>query len=256
MEKYQISPNVIKDNWDEFIGFIENGISSPRREKLLEFYKKFQDRLIIYPASHKKEYHNAIPGGYIDHVVRVVKCALKIEKIWKEMGVDDSTYTQEEIIFSALNHDLGKIGDEFNPSYIPQDDNWRRDKLGEEYKFNNLVPFASVPDRSLYLLQKYGISYTFNEMLAIQTHDGLWDIANEKYLKNYLPEQKPRTSLPYIIHQADLMAARIEFEKEWLEDFKVEKKPKTNKKEKEKNFKMSSLSSVKSDRLKNIIDGI
>ena len=36
--------------------------------------------------------------------------------------------------------------------------------------------------------------------------------ANEKYLKAFMPEQKPRTSLPYILHQADLMAARIEFE--------------------------------------------
>ena len=36
-----------------------------------------------------------------------------------------------------------------------------------------------------------------------------------------MPEQKPRTSLPFIIHQADLMAARIEFEKEWLPKFNL-----------------------------------
>ena len=35
---------------------------------------------------------------------------------------------------------------------------------------------------------------------------------NVKYLKTYMPEQKPRTSLPFILHQADMMAARIEFE--------------------------------------------
>ena len=29
-------------------------------------------------------------------------------------------------------------------------------------------------------------------------------------------EKKPRTSLPYIIHQADLMSARIEFEQEFF----------------------------------------
>ena len=43
-----------------------------------------------------------------------------------------------------------------------------------------------------------------------------------------MPETKPRTSLPFIIHQADLMASRIEFENEWLDTFsgpakKVEK---------------------------------
>jgi hypothetical protein len=57
-------------------------------------------------------------------------------------------------------------------------------------------------------------------MLAIQTHDGLYDEGNKKYLFTYLPEQKPRTSLPFILHQADLMAARIEFEREWLPKFK------------------------------------
>jgi hypothetical protein len=44
----------------------------------------------------------------------------------------------------------------------------------------------------------------------------------------YLPEQKPRTSLPFIIHQADLMAARIEFEQEWLPKFKNPVTPKQN----------------------------
>ena len=32
---------------------------------------------MIMPAAHKKEYHNAFPGGYIEHVNRVVRCALK-----------------------------------------------------------------------------------------------------------------------------------------------------------------------------------
>ncbi len=41
----------------------------------------------------------------------------------------------------------------------------------------------------------------------------------------YMPEQKPRTSLPFILHQADLMAARIEFEREWLPRLKENKKP-------------------------------
>ncbi len=68
------------------------------------------------------------------------------------MGADVSTYTKEELVFSALNHDLGKMGDEHNDAYIPQDDQWRRDKLGEDYKFNDRLEFMSVPDRSLHLL--------------------------------------------------------------------------------------------------------
>ena len=37
-------------------------------------------------------------------------------------------------------------------SYIPQTDNWRRDKLGEEYMHNKKIAFAAVPDRGLFLL--------------------------------------------------------------------------------------------------------
>jgi hypothetical protein len=31
-----------------------------------------------------------------------------------------------------------------------------------------------------------------------------------------MPETKPRTSIIFILHQADLLAARVEFEREWL----------------------------------------
>lgn len=215
----KLSAEQIQSNWSNLLKGIEENVSSPRKEKLLSFYKQYEDRLMLLPASHKKEYHNAFPGGYVDHVLRVIECAFKLNDVWTEMGVDTSTYTKEELYFSALNHDLGKMGDEENESYIPQTDKWRQEKLGEDYMFNKNLAFASVPDRSLFLLQSHGVSYTFNEMIAIQTHDGLYDEGNKKYLMGYLVEQKPRTSLLFIVHQADMMAARIEFEQEWLKTF-------------------------------------
>jgi hypothetical protein len=180
------------------------------------------------------------------------------------MGADLSTYTKEELVFSALNHDLGKMGDEENESYIPQTDEWRRNKLGEDYMFNKKIPFASVPDRSLFLLQSHGISYSFNEMITIQTHDGLYDEGNKKYLMGFMPEQKPRTSLPLIVHQADLMAARIEFEYEWLPKFNsnLDEQKKKYTLESNKKYptpaaaKQKALGSVKSEGLKNLLDNL
>ena len=118
------------------------------------------------PASHKKEYHNAFPGGYVDHVLRVVDCALKLHKVWEEMGTDISTYTIEELVFSALNHDLGKIGDTEHESYIPQTDQWRKDKLGEDYKFNDNLEYMSVPDRGLHLLMSNDIPFSKNALIS------------------------------------------------------------------------------------------
>ena len=257
----------IQDNWNELMGYINDYISEPRKEKLIEFYEQYADRLMLMPAAHKKEYHNAFPGGYVEHVLRVIRCALKQAELWESEGCDMTTFTTEELIFSALNHDLGKMGDEEQESYIPQTDNWRREKLGEDYMFNTKVPFASVPDRGLFMLQSHGIPYTFNEMLAIQTHDGLYDKANEKYLMTYMPEQKPRTSLPYILHQADLMAARIEFEREWLPKLKEDKKSVDTGKgnftlgnkpnmSKKTSTKTKALGTFKSDSLKNMLDNL
>jgi hypothetical protein len=252
----------IQSNWIEFMSNIDTHISSPRKEKLVEFYEKYQERVILMPASHKKEYHSAFPGGYVDHVNRVVKAALSMSGVWESFGCDMTTFTTEELVFSAINHDLGKMGSVDEESYITQDDKWRREKLGEDYKFNTKVPFASVPDRGLFMLQSHGITYTFNEMLAIQTHDGLYDDANKKYLMTYIPEQKPRTSLPFILHQADMMAARIEFEVEWLPKFKnnldTSKKNFTlgdnNKKQHTTSTRSKALGSIKSEGLKNIFD--
>ena len=254
----KLTAEEIEGNWNTFIGYINKYISSPRKEKLLDFYKKFEDRLVLMPAAHKKEYHNSFPGGYIDHVNRVIECSLKVNSVWSEMGVDKTTYTIEELVFSAINHDLGKMGDEEHDSYIPQDDKWRRDKLGEDYKFNEKVPFASVPDRSLFLLQSHGVQYTFNEMITIQTHDGLYDEANKKYLFSFTPGQKPRTSLPYIVHQGDLMAARIEFEREWLPKLRgeVEKEDNFKLKSTNKTTKDKALGSIKSNSLNNLLQGL
>ena len=127
--------------------------------------------------------------------------------------------------------------------------------------FNKALPFSSVPDRGLFLLQQHDIKYTFNEMIAIQTHDGLYDSANEKYLKAFMPEQKPRTSLPFILHQADMMAARIEFEIEWLPKFSknsvaTPKKNYTLTSNQKGNSKQKALNKVSSVGLKNMLDNL
>ena len=69
-----------------------------------------------------------------------------------------------------------------------------------------------------------------------------------------MPELKPRTSLVFIIHQADLMASRIEFEKEWLPKFGKKETKKDNFKVKTKSSKTKALSSIKSEGLKNLFE--
>ncbi len=253
----ELTAEQIQENWVVFIGWIEDYISEPRRSQLTQFYHKHQEEIMLMPASHKKAYHNAFPGGYVDHVNRVVKGALAINKVWLDFECEKN-YTEEELVFSALNHDLGKMGDEDNYAHLPSTDEWRKKNLGEMYKFNDALAYMSVPERSIKLLVDNDIKLTQNEWLSIRLHDGLYDPANEPYLKNYMPELKPRTSLVFIIHQADLMASRIEFEKEWLPKFgkKEEKKDNFKMKDKKTSSKTKALGSIKSQGLKSMLDNL
>ena len=67
------------------------------------------------------------------------------------------------------------------------------------------------------------------------------------------------TSLPFIIHQADLIASRIEFEREWLPKFKGEIKKVNNfavTKAPKQTIKTKTLSNVKSQGLMDMLDNI
>ena len=244
----------IKENYDVLIKGIEKYVTGDRKQKFLDFYNSLDDRIALLPASHKKAYHNCFPGGYVEHVVRVITASFKLHVVWSEMGMAD-TFTEEELFVSALNHDLGKIGSLEEVSVFPSNDEWRKKNLGEMYTFNTKNEYMTVPDRSLFLLQQAGIQLTTNEYIAIKTHDGLYDDANSPYLKGFMPETKPRTSLPYVIHQADLMAARIEFEREWNGKFGKEQPKQKVSKQDRVNTNLDKIGSGK-DNLMNLVKNL
>lgn len=250
-----LSAEQIQENWTEFLGNIETHISEPRKQVLLDYYTANQERFLLMPAAHTTKYHNCFPGGYVEHVNRVVACALQQAQLWADMGCDMSTFTVEELVFAAINHDLGKVGDSANDLYIPSKDEWRRKNLGEMYTFNSEVGFMTIPDRSLFLLQEAGIRYTVNEMLAIRTHDGLYDEANKPYYISRIPESRPKSAIIYILHQADLMASIIEMQKgagdaPKSKNFELKKTPVQHKQQ----AKNKALSNIQSPGLKNVMD--
>jgi hypothetical protein len=201
----------LQANYDKLLSYIDKYIKGDRAKKLIHMYKEHAERIMLMPASSIDHHHNTFPGGYVDHVMRVIDCALKLKALWAEMG-SYINYTDEEIVFAALNHDLGKIGTEEAEQYIPNDSEWHRKNLGKIYKYNPENPFMTVPDRSLFLLQQRGISVSFNEYLAIKLHDGLYEESNKPYYISNTKESKLRCNLPILLHHADHMASRIEFE--------------------------------------------
>jgi hypothetical protein len=101
-----LSPEQMIENLSKFYSLIDKYISGERKDKLLEMYKDIEETLTTSPASTRVNFHNAFPGGYLDHVVRVTEGALIFEKVWDKFG-QSKNYTTEELVFSAINHDLG-----------------------------------------------------------------------------------------------------------------------------------------------------
>ena len=203
----------IAKNYEKHLKIIDHYIVD-RGDQVKTMLNDLEDTYVMAPASGKSWYHNAFAGGYVDHVNRVVEYSVKQMKLYEEMG-GTIDFTQEELVFSALFHDLGKIGDKDNASYIPQTDKWRQDKLHEMYTPNGELDFMLVPDRSLFTLQEYGIKVTKNEYLAIKLHDGVFSDANKPYFFSNQPNARMKTSIVNILHSADFLASKVEYDK-WL----------------------------------------
>lgn len=225
-----IPAETIQKNWEIFIGNIQKHITGERKQQLLDFYNFLEDQIILAPASSREAYHNAFPGGYVDHVNRVVDYALKFHEVWV-FESNNMDYTKEELVFAALHHDLGKVGLKDAPQYIPNPSEWHVKNLGQIYKNNPDLDFMTVPDRALFMLQDYGIKVSLNETLGIKLTDGMYDEANKPYLMGYDADQRIKCNIPLILHQADMMASRVEWENHYyLPKKNGERKPVEKKK--------------------------
>ena len=210
----QLTEQQIVDNWNRLIQLVEDTFSGERKEKLLKMYKYFEDRMSVAPASGKAHYHNAMVGGYVEHVLHVIDISIQIKKMWESNGAMIN-FTDEELIFAAMHHDLGKVGDLNQDYYTPQDSEWHRKNKGEIFKHNPNLQYMSVTDRAILLLNHFGISMSEWEYIGLRLTDGLYEEANKPYYISYNPSWQLKTNIAYILHQADSMATHIEYD-QWM----------------------------------------
>ena len=223
----ELTPKQIQYNWEQLRSLINNTFEGERLEKLNKIYDHFEDRMCVAPASGTEHFHNAHVGGYVEHVLHVVDLALKFTNVWEADGATID-FTVEEIIFAALHHDLGKVGDLEEDYYIPQESEWHRKNRGEIFTHNPKLNYMTVTDRAIFLLNHFGLDMSEKEYIGIRLTDGLYEEANKKYYITYTPGNTLKTNIAYILHQADMAASHIEYD-EWKrgelqEEIKVEKK--------------------------------
>ena len=222
----ELSIKEIEHNWKKLRDIIENTFDDDRLINLNKMYDYFEDRMCMAPASGKEHYHYAHVGGYVEHVLHIIDYALQIKGTWEKNGATIN-FTDEELIFAAMHHDLGKVGDLENDYYIPNDSDWHRKNQGLLFKHNPKIEYMTVTDRALWLLQHFGVSMTQNEFIGLRLTDGMYEEANKSYYVAYQPERQLRSNIAYILHQADMLATHVEYD-EWKrgeleEEQKVEK---------------------------------
>ena len=227
----ELTPEQIENNWQDLIDLINTTFKGERLDKLIKMYDYFDERMCLAPASGKEHFHNAHPGGYVEHVLHIIELSKQIAGLWKRNGATID-FTMEELVFAALHHDLGKVGDLTEDYYVHNDSDWHRKNQGLMYKHNGKLHFMTVTDRGLFLLQHFGIPMTENEYLGLKLTDGLYEEANKNYYISYSKDRQLKTNIPYILHKADMMESKIEHD-EWVRgahDIKVEKEEEVKKK--------------------------
>ena len=201
----------IQKNWDRLRNLINNTFEGERLEKLNKMYDHFEDRMCIAPASAKEHFHYAHVGGYVEHVLHVVDCALKVMNLWCAEGATIN-FDVEEVIFAALHHDLGKVGDMDKDYYVPQESEWHRKNRGEIFTHNGALQYMTVTDRSVYILNQFQIQMSENEYIGLRLADCMYEEANKSYYISYNPDWALKSNIAYILHQADMMATHIEYD--------------------------------------------
>ena len=209
----QLTAEQIQENWYQLRNLITNTFEGDRLEKLNKMYDYFEDRMCMAPASGKEQYHYAHVGGYVEHVLHVVDCALKITNLWQSEGATIN-FTTEEVIFAAMHHDLGKVGDMDHDYYVPQESEWHRKNRGEIFTHNGNLSYMTVTDRAVFLLNQFGLVMSENEYIGLRLTDGLYEEANKSYYISYNPDWALKSNIAYVLHQADMMATKIEYD-EW-----------------------------------------
>ena len=213
----ELTPEQIHENWIKLINLIKDTFPEDypnnRREKLLNMYHHFEDRMCMAPASGREHFHYAHVGGYVEHVLHVVDCAVQIKELRENNGATIN-FTDEELIFAAMHHDLGKVGDMDKDYYVPQESEWHRKNRREIFNHNSELQYMTVTDRAIFLLNQFGIKMTEWEYVGLRLTDGLYEEANKSYYISYNKDWALKSNIAYILHQADSMATHIEYD-EW-----------------------------------------
>jgi len=165
-----------KQQFDEFIRFLEKETS-----------------WLTSPASTR--FHLCEESGLLRHSVGVAETLLRLRACLAP------EISEESCVIVGLFHDTGKVGMPGKPLYLPNENQWEREKRGMMYRWNDEVAAMGLAVRSLYIVGKY-LPLSDAEAQAICYHDGQYIAENE-------PVAQREEPLTLLVHWADYWTAHI-----------------------------------------------
>jgi hypothetical protein len=116
------------------------------------------------PASSKTDYFGCFEGGLVVHSVNTTQHMLRLYATLKPENV-----AIEDVVFLGLFHAIGKIGTLTQPYFLPAED-WQI-KKGQHYIYNDQLINLDVWQRSLLLMNQFGIQLSEAELQALAEQD-------------------------------------------------------------------------------------
>ena len=206
MKKY--TEQQLEHMYNQFRQILEKYVTGNNKDVILsQLLPDFETNILVSPAASKTFFNDANPGGWLNHTLNTIKISLQLMQLWQKNNINID-FTIEQLILAAALHDFGKLGTKEQMLYLPQTSKWHADR-GSAYIFNPKIPFMKAHDRTLFILQQYGIQLNFNVTLAIKLSSGMYQEANKSYYMQYDQVNILSTILPHIIHQADMIAVNI-----------------------------------------------
>ena len=131
--------------------------------EILSYVDNNSERIMLAPASTKRDYTCCHPGGLVEHSLRVLQNVAKLRQVY---NLTDSVATSS-VILCSLFHDIGKVGTENKEYYVDNASEWHRDKLGVYYNVAERFQHIPVSQLSLFILSQNNVEIDIDEWYAM-----------------------------------------------------------------------------------------
>ena len=154
---------VIIKNFELFKAQALKIVAAGKGGTLEAFLDTNAERIMLAPASTRKEYTCCHAGGLVEHSLRVLQNTAKLRQVY---GLVDSVESVSVLVCS-LFHDIGKIGTDSKEYYTENTSDWHRDKLGIYYNVADRFAHIPVSQLSLFTLSQQKVDLDIDDWYAI-----------------------------------------------------------------------------------------